>query len=195
MLPLKCIFIRKIDMDVRISGGFLKGRRITGGPSGPFRPTTDRNRQMVFNILGTDVSNSSFLDLYSGSGAVGLEALSRGAGHVTFIDNDFGAVRCLEQCIYALGQSKSCRIICDDAAVLSKLSGLPNVYSLIFLDPPYDFFPVPNMLQISELLSPGGILIFEHASRHKPKGVPNLSLLFERNAGESMFTFFRKDAS
>ena len=125
---------------MRIVGGRLRGRTLTGPKSQGIRPTSDRTRESIFNILahayGDPVSGARVLDLFAGTGALGLEALSRGAAFALFVDNGAEARALIRQNIEALGTAGISRIFRRDATRLGDVH--PNEpFSLVFLDPPY----------------------------------------------------------
>ena len=122
---------------MRIIAGKWKSRRIAPVPGRGVRPTTDRVREAWMSILAGRIAGASALDLFAGSGALGLEALSRGAAHVTFVERSHRAVRVLERNIRALGAGPDATVIRGDAmAHLRRLE--PFAYDLALADPPYD---------------------------------------------------------
>lgn len=125
---------------MRIVGGRFRGRNIAAPASRDIRPTADRLREALFNILahghGDPVSGARVLDLFAGTGALGLEALSRGATFTLFIDNGAEARALLRQNVEALGLGGVTKIFRRDAAVLGDVHPL-EPFSLVFLDPPY----------------------------------------------------------
>lgn len=129
---------------MRIVAGAFKGRALAsvgkGDPGAHLRPTTDRTRESLFNMLmggrfGDPVTDARVLDLFAGTGALGLEALSRGAAHVTFVDDGNKASSLIKQNIAICGAQKQAKMIRRDARKLPENPGDP--YDLIFLDPPY----------------------------------------------------------
>jgi 16S rRNA (guanine966-N2)-methyltransferase len=119
---------------LRIIGGTWRGRRLRFPPREEIRPTPDRVRETLFNWLASRVAGSRCLDLFAGSGALGLEALSRGAGHVTFVERDAVAVRELRARLAEWGASGA-QVEQGDA--LRFLSGPPQSFDIVFLDPPF----------------------------------------------------------
>jgi 16S rRNA (guanine966-N2)-methyltransferase len=119
---------------VRVVAGAFKGRRLQAPKGRRTRPTADRVREALFSMLG-DVSGARVLDLYAGSGALGIEALSRGAARVTFVDRDPRAVAAIRRNLYAVGTEQEVRRL--DA--LRYLAGAEDAsFDLVFVDPPYD---------------------------------------------------------
>ncbi len=151
---------------MRIITGQFKGRRLVTIPDRTIRPATDRVKQAVFDALATrlDLENANVLDLFAGTGSLGIEALSRGAQHCTFVDSSDGAIGCIRQNIEALGCSGSAQVVQTDA--LRFASECHDRFRLIFADPPY-IFPhtagIPEMIFSKKLLEPSGYLLIEHA--------------------------------
>jgi 16S rRNA (guanine966-N2)-methyltransferase len=130
---------------VRIVAGDLRGRRLVAPPAETTRPTTDKAREAVFNALSSldVVVGARVVDLYAGSGALGIEALSRGAAHCTFVERDRTAVRAIDENIATLGLRDRSRVIVGDGIVTAPK--LPA--DLVFADPPYEFDDWPRLLR------------------------------------------------
>jgi 16S rRNA (guanine966-N2)-methyltransferase len=155
---------------MRVIAGTHRGRRLYGPQKLAVRPTSDRVREALFSILGNRLANSRFLDLYAGTGAVGIEAVSRGVEHVTSVESNRDALKLLQQNL------KLCRIG-DEIAVLSQTVQQffthpyqwNGPYDLVFADPPYAeasellvLFAEPR---IDELFAPDSWLVIEHAAK------------------------------
>ncbi len=123
---------------LRIIGGTWRGRRLRFPPSPAIRPTPDRVRETLFNWLAPYVPDARCLDLFAGSGALGLEALSRGAAHVTFVEQDVQAARAIEDCLllWDPAHHHDWRLVGADARVF--LAGPAQPFDIVFLDPPFD---------------------------------------------------------
>ena len=130
------------------------------------RPTPARVREALFDILGARVPGADFLDLYAGTGAVGLEALSRGAARSVFIERGRAAARVLAANVARVAPVGSTEILQEEAgAALRRLRGRPHRFNIVFLDPPWDDAPAPEVLVLAaSLLAPAGILVREHRS-------------------------------
>ena len=130
---------------MRVVPGELRGRRIEAPPGTDTRPTTDKVREATFNALGSLdlVRDALVVDLFAGSGALGIEALSRGAAHCTFIERDRTALRTLRQNIESLGLADRARVVPGDAMVL----GRGVTADLVLADPPYGFDQWPELLE------------------------------------------------
>src|ERR671925_144199 len=123
---------------VRVIAGSAKGRRLATSPTLALRPTADRVREALFNILGVRIEGAAILDLFAGSGAVGLEALSRGARQAMFVEVHEPACRLIEKNLWLCGLYAQATVWCDDAPkVLTVLKRRGRTFDLIFLDPPY----------------------------------------------------------
>jgi 16S rRNA (guanine966-N2)-methyltransferase len=134
---------------VRVITGIAKGRRLRSPETA--RPTADSVRSSIFNILGPDCRDARVLDLFAGSGALGIEALSRGAKHATFVDNDREACRAIEENL-AVTRLEGTLVRTDAERFLDGAPGEP--YDLVFLDPPYER-GLPFVAQILEKLAAG----------------------------------------
>ena len=152
---------------MRIIGGEFRSRRLKSLPGQTTRPTSDKLRETLFNVLGTSVSGSVWYDCFAGSGAVGLEALSRGAAFAVFIEGRRAAATVLRQNVAALGLKSRSEV--RERAVLRALKDVKHPADFVFLDPPYAALPeyhrVLRHLSRSSLLRPGALLIAEHARR------------------------------
>ncbi len=179
---------------MRVIAGCYRRRLLKEADPRTTRPTTDKNREMVFNVLGQFFDGGRALDLYAGTGAMGIEALSRGCVHATFVDRDPAAIRTIEDNLNALGVSRAAvKVLKTDAEPwLSKESGPP--YDFIFLDPPYALGAVPEAIRIiatRRMLSPAGVIVaetdrmFDNAS-----DIASIALFREIPAGNTKFAFY-----
>ncbi|HAP93367.1 MAG TPA: 16S rRNA (guanine(966)-N(2))-methyltransferase RsmD [Desulfotomaculum sp.] len=180
---------------VRVIAGAAKGRHLKVPRNWPGRPTGDRIKEALFNILGQEVSGSRFLDLYAGTGNVGIEAISRGATQVYFVEQDRRAVRTIYDNLYSLSLvSSACVIKQNVFTALKLLSNRNDRFNLIFLDPPYEnCLELPTIEMISEygLLVPGGVIIAESSKREVlPSRVSNLMLGRQERYGDTLLTFY-----
>ena len=173
---------------MRIVAGEFRGRRLVAPQGEGTRPTTDRVREALFSSL-TSLAGPSFgdghaLDLFAGSGALGLEALSRGIGHVTFVDSDRSALAAVNTNIAALGVQSRAIVTQGDSTVLSERGAIRGgPFSLLLLDPPYRLDAgavgrLVSQLIAHDLLEEGAIIVYEHASgvaAHWPAGVSSVA--------------------
>ena len=153
---------------MRIISGSHKGARIFAPKGLTTRPTSDRVREAAFNLIGP-VDDAVVLDLFAGSGAMGLEALSRGAASVTFVENDRDACRTIDRNLEKLGL-KGARVVRQD--VLRVLPTERREYDLVLIDPPYDLvesLQMPLATHLPRLLAPGGLVLIETGARLEPE--------------------------
>jgi 16S rRNA (guanine(966)-N(2))-methyltransferase RsmD len=176
---------------VRIIAGEFKGRRLKAPKWDGLRPTSDKLRETLFNILAPRMAGAEVLDVFAGTGAVGLESLSRGARRATFIEQDRRAAALIAQNAELCGAQNRCVIIRDRAehALPSRLAG--QHFDVVVLDPPYDFEPLHTVLEAAlRSLAPGGLLILEHAFRRALPAVAGARLLRTVRSGDSALTLF-----
>lgn len=149
---------------MRIIAGLHKGRRLKPIKGNSIRPTTDRVREAVFNVLGERPRGAEVLDLFAGSGALGMEALSRGALHAVFVDKDFYAVKLIKSNLELIHEISRGTVIKGDVfRVFAKLA-LYGPYDIIFADPPYRTAFQEELVGLiiqDKLLSADGVLVFE----------------------------------
>ena len=183
---------------MRIIGGQFKSRIISMPKGVDMRPTQDKVREAIFNILG-DISGRRVLELFAGSGAFGIEALSRGACHVTFVDNNFRCAQAIKANLEALGIDDNCYdIIKSDAVkVFPKLAAQGCRYDIVFMDPPY-YRALAKKCLISadsyDILSRNGRIMAEHFKKDVlPAGFKTLVSDWERRYGDAVITAFRRE--
>ena len=180
---------------MRVITGQYKGRRLKTLEGLHVRPTSDRLRETLFNILAPRIVGARFLDLCAGSGAVGIEALSRGAAEVTFIENNRRAAQLISENLQHCRIEDGVRIINRDAlSALKYLAEQQLHYDLIYLDPPYDsqlYSPILWLLAKHSLVANEGTVIVEHR-RQLPLAAcyDELCAYRELNQGETQLTFF-----
>jgi 16S rRNA (guanine966-N2)-methyltransferase len=179
---------------VRIIAGDFRGHPLVAPRGRATRPTSDRVREALFSILG-DVEGLDVLDLFAGSGALGLEALSRGARHATFVETAHAAVQAIRANVESLDVRARTRLVAGDVRrALREVSGI----GLVFLDPPYaasDTEAVLADLDASGALLDGAWIVLEHASRTEPpEGSAARTLRFTRTYGDTALTFYRHEA-
>ena len=178
---------------MRIIAGSLKGRRLPSPKWDGLRPTSDRLRETLFNVLGPSVQGARVLDAYAGTGAVGIEAFSRGASHVTFVESDRRAVELIAANLAHCGVNDGYAIIrVDFARAQSRLQG--TEFDIIFLDPPYGVQELTAALTaVAGLAGSETRVVIEHARRDRaPHQVEALVLTRELSSGDSGLAFYRK---
>jgi 16S rRNA (guanine966-N2)-methyltransferase len=152
-------------MSIRIIGGFLGGRTLTTLPGRHTRPATERVREAVFSILQHDIEDTRVLDLFAGSGAYAIEAISRGASFAVMIEKDQMAAAIIKQNLHTFNLDLRL-IIADWKKGLEILSGEGEKFNLVFSDPPYGTITAEKIdeeLKKYDLMAPGSFLIMEHA--------------------------------
>lgn len=181
-------------MALRIIAGDLKGRKLRALPGAKTRPTANRTREAIFNILASNIPGSRVLDLYAGTGALGIEALSRRADSAVFIDNDKDCIAVLQANIKSLSLQGRSRIIRWDLIKnLNCLNSSTPSFDLVFMDPPYlknMIEPALQNLHLSRSLASGARIIVEHSQR-EPFAVqqPPLAVADQRQYGKTLVTF------
>ena len=183
---------------MRVIGGTARGRRIQAPRGRRTRPTSDYLREVLFDLLTERVPESTFLDLYAGTGAVGIEALSRGAAKAVFVENDRPALAMLRRNLEAIGFLDRGEVIPMD--VLQFLRQVPSgsrTFDLIFLDPPYERVEAPPALSLiasTALLAPNGTAILERSTRSDPIPTPEgLACVREVRHGDSILQLLRRE--
>ena len=180
---------------MRIVGGRLGGRTLSAPKSQAIRPTADRLREALFNILthsyGDPVEGARVLDLFAGTGALGLEALSRGAAHVTFLDSDASAVRLIGENLRKLGETAAAKVVPADA--LRPPPGR-DPCDLVFLDPPYrSGHAAPALAALAQAgwVAPGAVVTVELAHNEDIVPPPGFAAIDERRYGAAKIVILR----
>ncbi|MGA7837084.1 MAG: 16S rRNA (guanine(966)-N(2))-methyltransferase RsmD [Ignavibacteriaceae bacterium] len=165
---------------MRIISGEFKGRRINVPDSKFIRPTTDRVRETLFNLLNNriDFENRKVLDIYAGSGSLGLECLSRGASEIHFVERNFQIYKNLQENINSLNAAENCKIYKMEAVKYSQM--FENLdYNLIIADPPFfkdDIYKVVENLVINKYFAEDGFMIIERSIQTKEKDIDNFKV-------------------
>ena len=190
---------------MRVIAGTYRSRILKSQKGLALRPTSDRLRETLFNVLGANVAGSRFIDLFAGTGAIGIEALSRGASEVVFVENHALAAALIRRNLESLGIRKGAMVLSTDAIrglekLESKGKGKTSLCDYIFLDPPYaaakDYARVLEYLGSGNLLAPGGLVIAEHRrSFELPEEVGALQCCRVLKQGDAALSFYRCAAS
>lgn len=180
---------------MRVIAGTAKGRRLFGPKkTEPIRPALDQVKEAIFNILFT-VNGLRILDLFAGTGAVGIEALSRGALHATFVDHFRAALALIEKNLAYVGFQDRATVIAQPVdRAMALLANRHAQFDCIFVDPPYlsDLVnPTLHGLAHTTLLAPQGRIIIEHHPKEAVTPPPTLSLTDQRKYGQTLITFVR----
>jgi 16S rRNA (guanine(966)-N(2))-methyltransferase RsmD len=180
---------------VRVIAGTLKGRALKAPTWDGLRPTSDRLRETLFNVLAPRVAGARVLDLYAGTGALGIEALSRGAGHVTFVEADRRAQALIEANLAHCGIAGGYAIIRATAArAVHAIRNSPSFvpFDIVLLDPPYEHPVTDALTGVDTLVTPEGVVVYEHARRTPvPDAVGGLERTRDLPSGDSALAFYR----
>lgn len=177
---------------MRVIAGIQKGRKLIQFEGKDIRPITDLAKESLFNILYDTIVDSDFLDLYAGSGAVGIEALSRGAKSCTFVDISYKAAKIITKNLEITNFKDKSQVIVDDC--LNVLYKIDKQFHFIFMDPP--FFEEINseifkVIENKNILISGGKLILKHHEKVKPPdNFEKLRIIDIRRYGNSKLTFY-----
>ena len=183
---------------MRIIGGEYRGRSLKMPKGVRIRPTQDRVREAVFNIIRTAVPEARILDLYAGSGAFGIEALSRGAYSAIFVDNNINCIRVIKFNLLVLGDSArlSQLVKLDAVRAISRFKKEGKTFDIIFLDPPYHKDLARNCLikiDACDILSQRGFVICEHHLKDvMPEETASFACFKQRKYGDTMLSFYRR---
>jgi 16S rRNA (guanine966-N2)-methyltransferase len=182
---------------MRLTGGHDRGRRLIVPRGSNTRPTAAKVREAIFNILGPPPG--AVLDLYAGSGALGMEALSRGAPEAVFVERDPNALASLRRNLKEVGMEERATVIGTDVrTALRRLAAGADRFSWVFMDPPYarENEGVLDELSGADLLTSCAVVIVEHDAKHRPPdSVGCLFLTDRREYGDTELSFFRCSGS
>lgn len=180
---------------MKIISGTLKGRKINGYNIEGTRPTMDRVKESLFGMIQDNIKDSVVLDLFAGSGNLGIEAISNGAKLAYFIDNNPEVIKVLNQNISSLDiKSKSMVVLSDWKKALNNFSKENKKFDLIFIDPPYAYDVYEKILDkvnALNLLTEEGLLIMEHHNLKLPQEYDKLALYKERNYGNKQINIYK----
>ncbi len=186
---------------MRLTGGLDRGRKLRAPRGATTRPTGAKVREAIFNILGPLTDDTvAVLDLFAGTGALGMEALSRGAHAVTFVERDGRALAALQRNLREMGLHDRARVIgATVRQAIKQLSADTVRFGWVFMDPPYaagEVVPVMEMLCGSPLLASGAVIIVEHDKRHEPpESAGSLYLTDRRYYGDTGLSFYRRETT
>jgi 16S rRNA (guanine(966)-N(2))-methyltransferase RsmD len=177
----------------RIIAGALRGRRLVAPRGSRTRPTSDKVRGAVFNLLGQFFDGGDALDLYAGTGALGLEAVSRGCARAVLVESDRDAALAIERNVAALGLAE--RVEVRRARVTEVVPRLARgAFALAFVDPPYGEGPEGALALLEGPVAPGGRVVAEHDARRPPdERYGSLALVDRRTYGDTGISIYRRD--
>ena len=177
---------------MRVIAGTLRGRRFRAPAGRDTRPTSDRVRESMFNLIGPVPAGGRVLDLFAGSGALGIEALSRGAARAIFVEKARGALTALRQNLEELGLADVARVIAGDS--LDDLPLAEGPFDLVLADPPYRAGLAEAILRdVAPGMAPGGVVVLEHSADDPPPEPPEgLALWKTRRYGGTSVTLYSR---
>lgn len=183
---------------MRVLAGTFKGRRLVTPAGSRTRPTADQVRIALMDTLTPRLPGARLLDLFAGAGGVGLEALSRGAAHATFVERDARAVAALRENIATLGVAAQARVLpLDVRRALARLADAGERFDLVFLDPPYESDALGAALGAlgdGAVVATDGLVIAQHLTKRPPAAAEGRLHAFRtRRFGETTLTFFRAE--
>ena len=180
---------------MKIISGKFKGRNIKGYDIEGTRPTMSRVKESLFAMIQDNIKNSSCLDLFSGSGNLGIEAISNGANHCYFIDNDKIAIQTIKENVKNLSiESNSTIILSDWKKALNDFSTKKITFDIIFVDPPYDYDvyeKILNKVSTLNLLKNNGLIILEHHKLNLQNNYNNLNKCKEKQYKDKYITIYK----
>ncbi len=178
-------------MNIRIISGKFGGRTIKAPEGKITHPMGERVRGSLFNIIGTELEQAEVLDIFAGTGAIGLEALSRGAAHVTFVERDKITNRILADNIHTLGVDNSTTSFKMGVSTWIDQNS-DKSYDIIFADPPYNDPQLSTVSRLGSLLKPNGLMVLSYAGRGDMPTVNGVVVVDNRSYGTAALTFYRK---
>jgi 16S rRNA (guanine966-N2)-methyltransferase len=174
---------------MRVIAGSLKGRRLKTPDWDGLRPTSDKLRETLFNILAPRIAGARVLDAFAGTGALGIEAISRGAVAVTFIEQDRRAQALIEANLAQCGIDSGYNLV--RGTVERASTALQTSFDIVLLDPPYAMPGQTALMKLDALVAPGGLVVLEHARRAAaPEQAGRLVRVRQVTSGDSMLSFY-----
>lgn len=172
---------------ITIAGGKYRGRKIAT-PGGATHPMGSRERLALFNMLTGKIEDESVLDVFAGSGALGIEALSRGASEVVFVEKNRVAIETIKQNLAELGASDNTRVV--KSSVRDAISDLGE-FAVVLADPPYDNFDITEVRLLAQVVKNGGVLALSHPG--EAPEIPGLTLLKSHSYAAAHLSLYTKD--
>lgn len=189
-------------MNVRLISGKFGGRIIEGSGTNRTHPMGERIRSSLFNIIGSEIEGAVVLDAFAGSGSLGLEAISRGAAKVTFIERDRVAQNVIASNISTLGVDKQVKLIKAPVSgwleTTDSVDGEPGEnqqYDIIFADPPFHDPQLSTVMKLTKLLKPNGLMVLSYLGRGEvPTGL-GVVVVDNRKYGDAVLAFYRREGA
>lgn len=180
-------------MNIRLISGTYGGRKIDAPDGDRTHPMSERVRNALFNSIGSEIEGAAVLDAFAGTGSVGLEALSRGAKHATFVERDRTAQNILAKNVTTLGAEERVAIIRSSVASWCEATK-DKEFDVIFADPPYGDTQFSTVFQLFSLLKIGGLMILSHPGRGEIPTKTGVVVVDNRSYGNAYLTFYRRDS-
>jgi 16S rRNA (guanine966-N2)-methyltransferase len=177
-------------VNVRLIAGFYGGRTIEGSGTSRTHPMGERIRNAIFNKVGSELEDADVLDAFAGSGALGLEALSRGAKNVTFVERDRVAQKVISNNITLLHVEAQSTLI--KLPVSQWVKGMHRQFDIIFADPPYDDPQLSTVSELFGLLKPNGLMVLSYPGRSETLAELGVVVVDNRSYGNAAIAFYRK---
>ena len=184
---------------MRVIAGLAKGRHLKSPVGLTTRPTTDRIKESLFSIISPYLPGSYVIDLFSGTGNLGIEALSRGAEKAVFVDNNRSSIRVIHDNIEITGFNNKSKVFHQEALkAIGELGQLEQKYDIVFMDPPYLkglIIPCVEAIEVEGLLSPDGLIVIEHDSKDVlPEKFTRLIRIKNRKYGNTTISIYSEEA-
>lgn len=176
-------------MRFRIISGLYGGRNIKAPDTSSTHPMSERVRNALFNIVGDEIKDARVLDAFAGSGSVGIEALSRGASHATFIERDSRAVAALESNVALFKLENQAHVVQADVSVW--VGRCSETFDIIIADPPYDDTQFSTAMKLTKLLKPNGLMVLSYPGRGESPPDYGVVVVDNRSYGTAALTFYR----
>lgn len=180
-------------MNIRLIAGKFGGRVIEGSGTNRTHPMGERIRSSLFNIIGSELEGAVVLDAFAGSGSLGLEALSRGAQHATFVERDRVAQNVITNNIKTLGASSDTKLV--KAPVASWLETTNEQFDIIFADPPYHDLQLSTVGKLQKLLKPNGLMVLSYTGKGEVPTDLGVVVVDNRRYGDAVLAFYRKEGA
>ena len=180
-------------MNIRLISGTYGGRVIEGSGTKRTHPMGERIRGSLFNIIGTEIKDAVVLDAFAGSGSLGLEAVSRGAKHATFIERDRVAQNVISNNIKTLGVENATKLV--KAPVGTWQNTTKEQFDIIFADPPYQDLQLSTAMSLTKLLKPNGLMVLSYTGRGEVPTELGVVVVDNRSYGDAVLAFYRKEGA
>jgi 16S rRNA (guanine966-N2)-methyltransferase len=180
----------KSRMKIRVIAGKFGGRSLTAPNGHTTHPMSERIRNAIFNSIGEEIKGAIVLDAFAGSGAIGIEAMSRGAGHVTFIDKDNLAGRIINENIVAMDIKDSTHLFRGGVGAWTTRTNIR--YDIIIADPPYNDPQLSTVIKLFRLLKPNGLMVLSYPGRGEAPTDNGVVVVDNRSYGTAALAFYRK---